>query len=170
MASGLTLLLFMALAACKKSPELGRVYETWETSNDQFKVRVTAFEEHSQFLGGGYFLFESSPSGTDRWREVMGFRHDDPIEIPHDHIHFVNDRVGYIFLGWKSAVTNDAGQTWSIWNAETNLPGWRCCNYGLIRSVELSANGHGKMTLHPIQGRNEPEVLVTENYGNDWRK
>lgn len=164
------LLVLVGLTGCRESHELGKVYETWEVSNNQFRVRVKAFEEHSQVLGGGYLLYESAPRGTDHWQQIMGFRHDNPIKIPHNNVRFVGDRIGYVFLGWKCAVTNDGGQTSSAWNAEEDLPNWTCCNYGLIREVELSVQGRGKMTLHTIPGRNEPEVLLTEDYGKHWHK
>ena len=168
--SAITVLVVVGLAGCRRSPDLGRVYETWEVSNDRFRVRVKAFEEHSQALGGGYGVYESAPLGTDHWQQIMGFRHDDPIKIPHASVRFVGDRIGYVFLGWKYAVTNDGGQTWSTWNAETDLPSWNCCNYGLISEVEFSVQGRGKMTLHTIPGRNEPEVLLTEDYGKHWHR
>ena len=166
----ITLLLVIGLAACKKSPELGKMYDTWEVANSQFRVRVTVFEEHSQFLGGGYFLYEAAPQGSGVWRKVIEFRHDDPIKIPHDNVHFVSNKIGYVFQGWKCGVTNDGGQSWSVWNAEQDLTNWSCCNYGLIREVELSVQGRGKMTLHTIPGRNEPEVLLTEDYGKHWHR
>jgi hypothetical protein len=100
----------------------------------------------------------------------MGFRHDDPITIPHDSVRFISDKVGYVFLGWKCAVTNDGGQTWSVWDADKDVPHWSCCNYGLIRAVELSVQGRGKMTLHTIPGRNEPTELMTEDYGKHWHR
>jgi hypothetical protein len=133
-------------------------------------VRAKALEEHSQFFGGGYVLYEATPRGTDHWQRILGFRHDDPIKIPHDSIRFVSGKVGYVFLGWKCAVTNDAGQTWSLWNAETDVPNWNCCNYGLIRDVELSVQGRGKMTSHQIEGRNEPTELLTNDCGKHWHR
>jgi hypothetical protein len=164
------LLVLVGLAGARGSLELGKVYETWEVSSNQFTVRVKAFEEHSQALGGAYFLYEAASRDTDHWQQIMGFRHDDPIKIPHDNVRFVSDKIGYVFLGWKFAVTNDGSQTWSGWNAETDLSNWNCCNYGLIRDVTLSVQGRGKMTLHPIQGRNEPAVLMTEDYGKHWHR
>jgi hypothetical protein len=164
------LLILIGLVGCKWSLEQGKVYETWEASNHQFRVRVKAFEEYSQWELGSYVVYEAAPRGTERWREIMGFRHDDPIKIPHDSVHFVSDNIGYVFLGWKCAVTNDAGQTWSVWNAEKDVSNWSCCNYGLIRDVDLSVQGRGKMTMHTIPGRNEPELLLTEDYGKHWHR
>src|SRR3981189_955944 len=96
----ITVFLLFGLIGCTKSLELGKVYDPWEASGNQFSVRVRAFEEHSQFLGGGYLLYESALHGTDRWQEIMGFRHDGAIKIPHESVHFVSDKIGYVFLGW----------------------------------------------------------------------
>lgn len=164
------LVVAIALTGCRRSSESGKVYETWEASNDRFTVRAKASEDRSQALGGSYFVYESAPRGNDHWKQIMEFRHDDPIKIPHESIRFVGDRIGYVFLGWKYAVTSDGGQTWTNWSAESDLPNWKCCNYGLISEVELSAQGRGKMTLHTIPGRNEPDILQTEDYGKHWRR
>ncbi len=99
----------------------------------------------------------------------MTFRHDDPVPIPHDQVRFVNDRIGFVFMGWMYAVTTDSGASWSVWDSTTNLPHWQCCNYGLIADVHLEPNGTGTMTLHPIPGRSgEVPELNTKDYGRHW--
>jgi len=150
-------------------PYMGRVIESWEKSNQTFKVRVDSHAEENTFVGGAYYVFRSAPSGSDTWREIMTFRHDDPNPIPRDQAQFVNDSVGYVFMGWMYAVTTDGGASWSIWNAEKDLPKWLCCNYGLIASVNLQSDGTGTMILAPIPKRQgEVPQLHTKDFGKHW--
>jgi hypothetical protein len=147
-----------------------KINEVWETSNDRFKISVTAYaEEKGGFVGGAYYIFRSATVGSDNWQEIMMFGHDDPVPIPRQQVHFVNDKIGYIFMGWMYAVTTDAGLNWSVWRAEKDLPGWQCCNYSLIRNVQVAPNGAGTMKLNPIPLR-EGEVaeLRTHDYGRHW--
>ncbi len=100
-------------------PRRGKVIETWQTGNNSFRLRVTAYNEKNTFpaLGGGYYVFESAPVSSDQWKEIMTFRHDDPIAIPKDQVRFLSDQVGYVFMGWLYAVTTDGGHSWSLWDA-----------------------------------------------------
>ncbi|HBB87808.1 MAG TPA: hypothetical protein DC047_09355 [Blastocatellia bacterium] len=147
-----------------------KINETWETTNDRFKIGVTAYaEEKGGFAGGSNYVFTSAKVGSDDWKEFMTFRHDDPIPIPRQQIHFVNDKIAYVFIGWMYAVTTDGGSSWSVWNAENDLPGWRCCNYGLIQDLRVEPDGVGKMKLKPIMQRDgEVPELHTRDYGRHW--
>ena len=152
-------------------PHQGReVLDTWETGNQVFKVRVTAYdEEGGGFVPGAYYVFQSAAGASKDWKDIMTFRNDDPIPIPRGQIHFMNDRIGYVFMGWMYAVTTDGGVVWSVWSAENDLPGWQCCNYGLIVKVDIAPNGRGTMTLNPIPGRRgEVPSLHTDDYGKHW--
>jgi hypothetical protein len=146
-----------------------KVNETWEIANKRFKVNVTAYaEENGGFVGGAYYVFRSAVEGDD-WKEIMTFRHDDPVAIPRGQIRFVNDDVGYVFMGWMYAVTTDGGSNWSVWNAEKDLPNWRCCNYRLIQDVLIAQDGVGTMRLRPIpQRQGEVPELRTKDYGRHW--
>jgi hypothetical protein len=149
----------------------GKVIESWRTGNDAFTIRVTAYSERLSLpgLGGAYYVFDSAQVGSDRWREVLTFIHDDPVTIPRDQIRLVNAQVGYVFMGWMYAVTTDGGTTWSVWNAEKDLPDWQCCNYNLIKDVRVAADGTGRMTLNPIsERRGEVPELHTRDYGRHW--
>jgi hypothetical protein len=121
-------------------PKRGKVIERWQTGNDAFEIRVTAYSERPSLpgLGGAYYVFESKTVGSDRWVEALTFRHDTPVEIPRDQVRLVNDQIGYVFMGWMYSVTTDAGATWKVWNAEDDLPGWQCCNYNLIQDVRVA--------------------------------
>ena len=99
----------------------------------------------------------------------MTFRDDDPRRIPRENVRLVNDRIGYVFMGWMYAVTIDGGATWSVWNAETDLPNWQCCNYGLIKDVRLASDGAGTMILNSIPHRHgEAPELRTNDFGQHW--
>jgi hypothetical protein len=99
-------------------------------------------------------------------REIMTLRHDDQVPIPVNQIEFVNERIGFVFMGWKYAVTTDGGDTWSVWDAKRDLPDWQCCNYGLISAVKVTTDGTGIMKLNPISGRQgEVPELKTKDWG-----
>ena len=151
-------------------PRMAERVETWETSNQSFRVRIDRHKEgFGGFVPGAYYVFQFANLGSDRWVEVMTFRHDDPVPIPRDAVRFVNERTGYIFMGWKYAVTTDGGVTWRVWNAEEHLPNWQCCNYGLIKYVRVEPAGTGEMILNPIpQRRGEVQALQTTDYGKHW--
>jgi hypothetical protein len=151
------------------SPRRGKVIESWQTGNNTFTIRVTAHSERLSLpgLGGAYYVFDSNTVGSDRWKEVLIFRHDTPVAIPRDQVRFVNDQIGYVFMGWMYGVTTDAGATWAVWNAKDGLPDWQCCNYNLIQDVTIAPDGVGTMRLKP-ERRGEISELHTRDYGRHW--
>src|SRR5437660_185963 len=151
------------------SPRIGPIVDSSETSNQTFKIHVDAHLEENAFLPGTYYIFRSAPIGSNAWRDIMTFWHDDTPYIPRDQIPFINDRLAFVFIGWMFAVTTDAGATWSVWDARADLPKWSCCNYRLIKDVHLEPDGTGTMTLNPIQDRSgEAPQLRTKDYGRHW--
>jgi hypothetical protein len=155
--------------SCGRSSR-GRVLETWETGNNAFKVRITAYaEKNGGFVAGAYYVFQSAQSGANAWHEIMTFRHDDPVRIPREQVRFVQDKIGYAFMGWMYAVTTDEGRTWIVWDATKDLPNWTYRNYGLIRDMSIRLDGSGTMTLDPIPARQgEAPMLCTKDYGRHW--
>ncbi|HXM51493.1 MAG TPA: hypothetical protein VN956_26865 [Pyrinomonadaceae bacterium] len=148
----------------------GAVLEKWQTENKTFQVRVTSYEEKDANVNGAAYRFESSLSGSNDWHEIVTFRHDDQPKIPTDQVRFVNDQIGYLFMGWIYAVTIDGGASWSVWDANHDLPNWRCCNYKLIADVTVGKDGSGVMRLNPIQNRyGEVQELHTNDYGRHWQ-
>jgi hypothetical protein len=171
--SVLALTVIALLCGCDllSKPRRGeKINERWETSNEIFKLRVTSYaEENGGFVGGAYYVFESASVGSDEWRKIMTFRHDDPIPIPRDQVRFLRDKTAYVFMGWMYAVTIDGGSSWFVWDARKDLPNWQCCNYRLIKSVWIAADGAGTMTLNPIPQRpGEVPEVHTEDYGRHW--
>lgn len=147
-----------------------RPSEVADISGPTLTVRISAYpEKNGGFVAGAYYRFESRSRDRKDWVTVMQFRHDDPIPIPKENAKFLNSEAAFLFMGWKYAVTTDGGKHWRVWNAEKDLAGWQCCNYGLIKQVELSQNGNGKMILDPIPGRRgEVAELFTSDFGDHW--
>ena len=170
---GLTLFVLTFAGGCAffagRAQDRGAVLEKWQTQNKTFKIGVTSYEEKGANVNGAYYVFESGGVNTTAWREIVTFRHDDQPKIPADQVRFVNDQIGYFFIGWIYAVTTDSGVSWTVWDATKELPNWQCCNYRLIRDVQLSADGTGTMKLNPIpQRRGEVPELHTKDYGRHW--
>jgi hypothetical protein len=169
----LTLFLLIFASGCAffagRDQNRGAEIEKWQTENKSVKIRVTSYEESGANVNGAYYRFESAAAGSNDWREIVTFRHDDRPRIPADQVRFVNDHIGYLFMGWVYAVTTDGGANWSVWNASRDLPNWQCCNYQLIRDVQLTIDGAGTMTLNPIpQRQGEVPQLHTQDYGRYW--
>ena len=165
------ILSFSLVTGCAISsrPQKAELIKQWETANKTFKIRVSEYGEKSWGPSGAYYVFESAPLNSDDWQEIMTFRQDDQVGIPKDQVRFVNDQIGFIFMGWMCAVTKDGGGSWSIWDAAKDLPDWQCCNHGLIGNISIESNGTGVMMLNPIaQRRGEVAELRTEDYGQHW--
>ncbi len=152
-------------------PRRGKLIESWELTGKTLKFRVEAYGERNSLVGGAYYDFRAAPVSSENWQTIMTFRHDDPVPIPRENVRFVNEQVAYAFMGWKYVITTDCGKTWSLWNAEKDLPGWRCCNYELVNNVEVNPNGSGKMNMNPIRGRSgELPGLRTTDFGRHWAR
>lgn len=149
---------------------MGEITESWDSSNERFKIRVERRAERDAFLlPGAYYVFQSAPVGSDSWKEIFTFRHDDPVPIPRERIRLVNEQVGYAFMGWMYAVTIDGGKTWQVWDADKDMQNCECSNYGLIKDVRLVADGSGTMELNrvPLRIGKLPELYTTD-YGRHW--
>lgn len=153
-------------------PRPGDVFETYQNSNDTFKVQIVARNERNGFpVGGAYYTFRSAPVGSDNWHDIMTFRHDDPVAIPNDQFRFIDNQIAYGFMGWMYTVTVDGGKSWSVWDAKKDLPNWQCCNYGLIKQVTITSEGQGTMIFKVIDAsRGEVPELQTTDYGRHWAK
>ncbi|NOT58764.1 MAG: hypothetical protein HOP19_00925 [Acidobacteria bacterium] len=165
---GIVILVVLVFYACRPHP--GERVEVYDTANHSFRIRVSRYaERNGGLVPGAYYVFQSAPLNSEKWRDIMTFRHDDPNPIPRDQIRFVNDNVGYVFMGWMYAVTTDGGASWAVWDAQQDLPKWQCCNYRLIGDVKLAADGLGTMTLNPIPERSgEVPQLYTRDYSRHW--
>jgi hypothetical protein len=97
-----SLLLTTALLGCcyMIRPKPGPVVETWVSTGQPFKVRITAFHEKIFFPGlpGMWFQVEAQSPQSSTWLEITWFRHDDPIPIPSENVRFVNSQIGFVFM------------------------------------------------------------------------
>lgn len=165
------LVILLCVGSVLVSQRRGKVIESWQTGNNTFNIRVTAHSERLSLpgLGGAYYVFDSNSVGSDRWTEFLVFRHDTSVWIPRDQIRFVTPEVAYVFMGWVYGITTDKGATWSVWDAEKDLAGWKCCNYSLIQDVQIAPDGTGTMKLNPVSGlKGQIVELHTRDYGRHW--
>lgn len=172
-----TMIIGSFLAACALScavasderPRRGAPIESYETANSKFKIRITSYDELGAYLRGTYYVFATSQIGSDAWAEFMTVRHDDRPDIPQEQVRFVSDEIGYVFMAWKYAVTLDGGRTWSVWDAQNDLPNWQCCNHSLILDVRIGTDGLGTMKLNLIPERDGGSAAFqTKDYGLHW--
>lgn len=147
-----------------------KVFETFETQNGHFRIRVRAHAEvGGGFVPGAYYVFESAPVSTGNWRKIMVYRHDDPMPIPRERVRFVSDRIAYIFIGFMYAVTLDSGRTWSVWRADKSVSQFNGCKYLLPAEITIATDGTGSMTLLPLnQECASTRKLYTTDYGKHW--
>lgn len=100
----------------------------------------------------------------------MVLRHDDRPALPTHQIRFVNESVGFAFMGWMYAVTTDGGKIWSVWDATKDVPDWQWSKYGTISEVRVEPDGAGKMTLKPVDDpKRNPPNFGTVDFGRHWR-
>lgn len=150
-----------------RSPKIGKRIDSWVTENNTFRIRINKHsEEHGGFNSGAYFVFQSAPKDQEHWVEIMVFRHDDLVDIPRQQVRFVSDRVGYVFMGNKFAVTTDGGMTWSVWDAVKNLPDWTLTRAD-IKDIQIEPSGDGIMELLSFTKQKAP-VLRTKDFGKSW--
>jgi hypothetical protein len=142
--------------------------ETWEIESKALKIRMSAYELKSVEPPGIYYTLYFAEPGSDSWSEILNFRQDEKLPIPRNQVRFINDQVAYVFMGWIYIVTADRGKTWSVWDAESDLPNWKCCDPGLIRDVYITPDGLGAMTLNSYPRVGETFVLHTKDYGRHW--
>lgn len=150
----------------------GELYESWETSNDKFKVKITAFEEVGTFMPGAFFECASAPIGSNDWRYFKTYRTDDAVSVPQDRFKFVNDQVAYFYGSDELLVTINSGKDWSTWapillrpNDEKGF-GWG------IKEVEIKIDGNGKTLLVRYDEQSKDFVsteVFTTDYGQSWK-
>lgn len=165
---GLTMCSLLLYAASQRR----KVFDKYEMANEKFRIRVTAYHEHVPFtLPGARYVFQSAPIGSENWNEILTVSVDDAIPIPRDQSSFVLDHVGYMFFSNYYMVTIDSGRTWSVWDANKDLP-VEHKQYNLwpaVKKVKMRADGVGTMTLYQwISKEDKGPDLVTSDYGEHW--
>lgn len=154
-------------------PYMGNVQESWETSNQTFKLRIDRHtEENGGFVPGAYYVYQTAKTGSDDWKVIFTVRHDDPNPIHIQSVQFINSEIGYVFFGPKYAVTTDAGKSWVMWDAGEANKTFQFKQYSLYPSVEaahIEPDGSGRMRLYSNTNKTpvQPE-LKTSDYGRRW--
>lgn len=151
-----------------------KAFDEFEVANTDFRIRVTAYHEFFQYaLPGARYVFQSTAVGSEDWHEIMTFKADQAISIPRDQVRFVNGRVAYGFIGNYYMATSDSGRTWSVWDANKELPVKQIMErYNLwpaIKEIDMQPDGTGRMTLYQYVTKAEkgPD-LHTSDYGRHW--
>ena len=150
----------------------GPVYETWESSSEVFKVRLTAYREVGIYMPGAFYSFESAPAGSDEWTEVKELRGDDAIPLNQfkERTSFVDSHTAYFYTWDEFFVTRDGGCNWSRWVAlvpesDGTLVGWS------IRKARVESNGTGRAKLWRYDDQQKGEVereVFTPDFGQNW--
>ena len=142
------------------------IKDAYEASNTNIKIRILSYEMEGVSPKGFYYTFECDSKGLNDWQGFLTFRQDNYISPPQNQIHIVNDKIAYVYMGWLYAITVNGGETWEYWNAEDDLPSWKCCDSKLIQNVQVIADGSGTMTLNSQASK--PSNLYTKDYGKSW--
>ena len=159
--------------ACQEGVD-STVQNGWPGS---FDVRIEKIPESCAFfaaVAGANYRISSKQTGENAWRQIATVHHDDPLDVPIDHVVVVNKDVAYVFWHNIYAVTTDRAQTWTIWSAEKDLVDWkrpedRYPHWADIEKIDLRRDGSGTMYLD----RNDKSLdlirkLSTKDYGKSW--
>src|SRR5262249_1169731 len=141
----------------------------WRTG----KITLTAYDIYNVEPASRYYTFTMTRNVDDqeRARIIFNILPDEAVPLSTNLVNIISDKIAYVYLGWMYSVTLDGGKTWHLWDAERNLPGWDCCNPGLIQEINLSDQGSGVMTLRPDPNKPESQVsLHTDDFGQHWKK
>lgn len=150
-------------------PRPGKVYDTLETSNHSFKVRLTArHERNGGFLPGAYYKLESASNGSEKWAKVFQEKADDPRPIPKHRIRFVGKTTVYSYMRQNYAVTVNGGASWSVWNVAREFTG-DDPPYGIL-AVTIRQDGAGKLLMRSRTDRQPRIELHTKDYGQHWMR
>lgn len=147
----------------------GDTVEAWETVKGNFKIRVTEYKEKNPVhLTHFFYVFESSDAASGEWHEIVEVKNDDDVPLPRDQMRFVNDRIAYVFMNEKYAVSTDGGKVWKVWEVTPkNLPQLQI--RGHIKNAHIELDGSGQLTLDAlIDGKINELTLYTHDYGQHW--
>jgi hypothetical protein len=146
-----------------------RIREQWEVRNSTFRIRLTEREVmNPTSLHRFDYTFESSLNTSDNWREITTLRQDDDRKVPQSQARFVNEQIGFVFVGPRYAVTLDGGRSWAVWDAVTELPDWKR-SYLYVHDVNVLTDGTGTLSLlsFSMDPKDSPR-LITRDFGLQW--
>ena len=136
------------------------------------EIKLTAYDIYNVEPPSRYYTF-TVPRKVNNYETIsiiFNILLEETVLVNSNQVKILSDKIAYVYLGWMYSVTLDGGKAWHLWDAERNLPGWNCCDSGLIRDVNISDHGNGIMTLRPDP--NKPESLIylhTDDFGQSWR-
>jgi hypothetical protein len=151
-----------------KAPFAVKQQLRWEKfSLGTFDINVTLYDLKNVEPSGTYYTFSVSQSPGNE-HEIMTVQQKN-LELPlKNYVQFINEGIGYIFMGSRYAVTTDNGKTWTNWDAEKDLLDWQCCDRWPIQKVDMASDGVGTMTLSASP--QSQLILHTKDYGRNWNK
>jgi hypothetical protein len=147
--------------------------QTKDINGASGKVSISSYDLYNVEPPSRYYTFTYHiPRGRYEYpRIIFNIRLDKSVPLPVNQVVFLTDKILYVYLGWMFTMTTDVGKTWRLWDAEKDLPGWKCCDSGLIKEVNISKQGTGEMIIKPDP--NDPgnyTHLHTDDFGQHWRK
>lgn len=150
----------------------GEIYDTWETTNDTFKVRMKAYYEVGIYMPGAFYTCESAPVGSNEWREFKAFRGDDavPLNRLNQRFRFVDSKIAYFYTADDFLVTLNGGRDWSVWKPILPQSNGERVHWAILEA-NVEADGTGKAKLRNYDEQMKDAVLldvVTKDYGQSW--
>lgn len=149
----------------------GDIYETQETNNDNFAIKITAYHEAGIYMTGAYFTYASAPVGSDNWQVFKTYRTDDAVSISLSNTHFLNNQTAYIYTSNEFLVTTDGGKNWVEWIPILNKVGENKDFHWSISEIDINERGEGSAILErydfSLQKTISAEAL-TKDYGLNW--
>jgi hypothetical protein len=148
----------------------------WQGKN-AFEIKAERMPERCILFpvtGGANYIFSSRQGTSENWQQIMTVHRDDPVEIPNESIEILNEKIAYIFMANKYAVTTDRGKTWKIWDAQKDLIDWKRTrdkypNWASIERIYLRQDGSGEMKLDRFYSKeNLIKDLHTKDFGKNW--
>ena len=135
--------------------------ESWKTSAGALSIQMNAYKleyvEPKEF----YYSFET-PRGI-----IFSVRLDNKVNVGGEQAQFINDKICYLFLAGKYAVTTDGGDSWSVWDAERDYGNCLCDNCYCIQDVKLLPDATGIMKVKLVSEDKVVE-LQTKDFGKHW--
>ena len=151
----------------------GEVYDTWETANETFKVRMRAYYEVGIYMPGAFYTCETTLVGSNEWREFKAFRGDDAIPLSrlNQRFRFINAQSAYFYTADDFLVTLDGGHNWSVWRPPTLTQPDGTRVYWAIMEAYVNEDGTGKAKLWNYDEGEKAGVSLevsTKDYGQNW--
>jgi hypothetical protein len=144
------------------------ILDHWETNAPAFALRITEYQEKQFPLSKFSYVFEARPTGSDKWNEIMTAITDDDVPIPREQVRFVSDRVAFLFMTDKYAITTNGGHSWSIWKANEQISNLGYSGQFFIKEVFVNPEGSGTLDAASRSANKKDVQFRTEDFGHSW--